>query len=99
MSTLTVSYTTETFSPPNIGPIASISATLVGTVPANNQTLTIPLAATSVSVTLNPDTYQWALTNSDASGNTYGGPFTGSFTVTAPTTVTLSLANGLTFSA
>ena len=98
MSTLTVSYITETFSPPNIGPIATISAALVGLVAANSQTLTIPLAATSVSATLNPDTYTWTLINSDSAGNTYGGPFTGSFTVAAPITVNLSLASGLTFS-
>jgi hypothetical protein len=95
-STLTVSYTTESFSPPNVGPITAISATLTGAIAGNTVTLTVPLAAASVSTSLQPDTYAWSLVNSDASGNTYGGPFTGSFTVSAPTTVSLSLAWGLT---
>ena len=96
MSTLTVSYINQDFSPPNVGPIATISAVLTAGNAANSQTLSIPLAATSVSAALNPDTYTWVLTNADAAGNSYGGPFTGSFTVTVVTPVTLSLANGLT---
>jgi len=94
--TLTVSYTTETFSPPNVGPIATITATLVGLLPGNTVNLSIPPAATVDSPSLLPDTYTWTLVNADAAGNTYGGPFTGSFTVSAPTTVSLSLASGLT---
>ncbi len=95
--TLAVTYTTEVFSPPLVGPIATITAVLTGT-GTNVVSLTIPLAATSVSTSLQPDTYTWTLTNSDAAGNTYGGPYTGSFVVTAPTTVTLSLASGLALS-
>jgi hypothetical protein len=96
--TLTVSYTSATFSPPNIGPIAAISAVLTGAIAGNVVTLTVPLAATSVSTSLQADTYSWAITNADAAGNTYGGPFTGSFVVSAPSTVTLSLASGLALS-
>jgi hypothetical protein len=95
--TLAVAYTTEVFSPPLVGPITTITAVLTGT-GTNVVSLTIPLAATSVSTSLQPDTYTWTLTNSDAAGNTYGGPYTGSFVVTAPTTVTLSLASGLALS-
>jgi hypothetical protein len=95
--TLAVTYTTEVFSPPLVGPITTITAVLTGT-GTNVVSLTIPLAATSVSTSLQPDTYTWTLTNSDAAGNTYGGPYTGSFVVTAPTTVTLSLASGLALS-
>jgi hypothetical protein len=94
--TLTVSYTTATFSPPNVGPIATISAVLTGAIAGNTVTLSVPLAATSVSTSLQADVYTWTISNLDAAGNTYGGPFTGSFTVSAPTTVTLSLASGLT---
>lgn len=96
--TLTVSYTTATFSPPNVGPIATVSAVLTGAIAGNAVTLSIPLGATSVSTSLQPDTYSWSISNLDAAGNTYGGPFTGSFVVSAPTTVTLSLASGLALS-
>jgi len=98
--TLAVSYTTEVFSPPNIGPITAITATVTGSASGNTAplNLSIPIAATSVSASLIPDTYTWTLNNEDAAGNTYGGPFTGSFTVSAPATVTLSLANGLALS-
>jgi hypothetical protein len=96
--TLTVSYTTATFSPPNIGPITAIMAQLVGLLPGNTVNLVVSLAATSVSTSLQADTYTWTITNSDSSGNTYGGPFTGSFVVSAPATVTLSLASGLALS-
>ena len=96
--TLAVSYTTESFSPPNVGPIATISASLVGALPGNTVTVSIPLAATTVSTSLQADTYTWTIVNADAAGNSYGGPFSGSFVVTAPATVTLSLASGLTVS-
>ena len=96
--TLTVSYVTETFSPPLIGPIATIAAVLTGALAGNVVNLSIPLGASSVSTSLQPDTYTWTLTNSDAAGNSYGGPFAGSFTIAAPATVILSLASGLTLS-
>jgi hypothetical protein len=95
--TIQVTYTDVTFSPPLVGPIATITAILTGT-GTNVVSLTIPLAATEISTSLAPDTYIWTVTNFDAAGNTYGGPFTGSSVVTAPTTVTLSLASGLVFS-
>jgi hypothetical protein len=96
--TLAVSYTAESFAPPNVGPITTISAQLIGQIAGNSVNLPIPAGATTVSTTLQADTYTWTITNSDASGNTYGGPFTGSFVVSAPTTVTLSLASGLALS-
>jgi len=95
--TLAVTYTTEVFSPPLVGPITTITAVLTGT-GTNVVSLTIPLGATSVTTSLQPDTYTWTLNNADAAGNTYGGPYTGSFVVTAPATVTLSLASGLALS-
>ena len=96
--TLAVSYSTEVFSPPNVGPIATITAVLTGALAGNTVTLSVPLGGTSVSTSLQADTYTWTLTNSDASANTYGGPFTGSFVVVAPVTVSLSLSSGLTLS-
>jgi hypothetical protein len=97
MTTLAVAYTTQNF-PVGTGPVASIVASLTGAIAANSQSLAIPLAATSVSAALNPDTYSYSITNLDPSGNTLGQAFTGSFTVAAPATVSLSLASGLTVS-
>jgi len=99
MSVLGIQYTTESF-PSGSGPIATISYTITGSADGNITPLTgtIPLNATQLTITLIADTYTWTLVNSDAASppNTYGGPFTGTFTIQAPATVSLSLASGLT---
>jgi hypothetical protein len=99
MSVLGIQYTSESF-PAGSGPIATIAYSITGSAAGNTTPITgtIPLNATSLTVTLIADTYTWTLTNSDAATppNTYGGPFSGSFVIQAPATVSLSLASGLT---
>lgn len=97
---LTVSYTDTAF-PAGTGAVAAIGATLTGTAAGNTTpvSLTIPPGATSVSTTLAPDTYNYSIQNADAAGNNLAGPQTGSFTITAPAQVTLSLATGLSVAA
>jgi hypothetical protein len=94
---ISVAYTEQSF-PAGQAAVASISAVFTGTATGNTTpvTVSIPLAATSITVPLTPDTYSWTLTNLDASGNTIGTVATGTGVVNAP--VTLSLASGLTFS-
>lgn len=98
MSVLGIQYTTESF-PAGSGPIATIAYTITGQAAGNTAPITgtIPLNATQLTITLIADTYTWTLVNSDAASppNTYGGPFTGTFVITAPATVNLSLASGI----
>jgi hypothetical protein len=98
MTTLTVAYT-DTIFPAGTGALAAISATLTGTASAAPVSLSIPPGTQSVTVTLLPDTYAYSIQNQDAQGNNLDGPFTGSFTITAPAQVTLSLASGLSVAA
>jgi len=93
---ISVAYTEQSF--PAGQAAVACSAVFTGTATGNTTpvTVSIPLAATSITVPLTPDTYSWTLTNLDASGNTIGTVATGTGVVNAP--VTLSLASGLTFS-
>jgi len=79
--------------------LASISAVITGTAAGNTTPVTVAVTpnAPSITVPLIPDTYNWTLTNSDASGNVFGGPFTGTGIVHVPATVTLALGTGLSF--
>ena len=95
---ISVAYTTQSF-PAGQLPVASISAVLTGTAVGNTTPVpvSIPLGATSVTVPLTPDTYNWTLSNLDSTGAVIGTATTGTGIVNAPASVTLSLASGLTF--
>jgi hypothetical protein len=76
--------------------VASIVATLVGTVNVTPITQTgSPGVTTLTFANLAADTYSYSVSGEDPSGNIFGSPVTGSFTVTAPATVSLSLPSAV----
>jgi hypothetical protein len=97
MTTLAVSYT-ETEFPAGTGALASTTVTIAGHATGAQPTVSIPVGAASVDVSLPADIYGWAMQSFDAAGNELGDPFTGSFTVAAPANVTINLPSGLTAS-
>jgi hypothetical protein len=96
MTTLAISYT-ETEFPPGTA-LASTAITLTGVSVGALPPVAVPVGATSVSVTLAPDSYTWSMQSVDPAGNELGGPFTGTFTVAAPANVIINLPSGLTAS-
>lgn len=88
---------TETPGFPAGSVLASITASFVGVLNTTPVSISVTLNAPNITVPLPPDTYTWTLVNADASGNVFGGPFTGTGIVNPPATVTLNLATGLTF--
>lgn len=71
--------------------VASILATLTGAV-TPSVTQSVPPDTASITFANVPaDTYTIIVAGQDASGNTFGTPVTGSFTIAAPATVSLSL--------
>ena len=96
MSTLTITYT-ETEFPPGTA-LASTAITLTGSTTGAQPALALPVGATSVSVALAADSYNWSMQSFDAAGNELGDAFTGTFSVAAPANVTINLPTGLTAS-
>lgn len=74
--------------------ISHIVATIIGTA-AGNTTPAVQTAApdaTSIEfANVAADSYTFTVQAEDASGNTFGTPVSGSFTITTPVTVTLNL--------
>ena len=95
---INVTYTNTPGFPPG-SVLAAITAVITGTAAGNTTpvTIAVTLNAPTITAPLIPDTYAWTLTNSDAAGNTFGGPFAGTGIVHAPATVTLALGTGLSF--
>ena len=78
--------------------VASISATITGQA-AGNTTPILQTGAPGVSsiefVNVVPDTYTYSVVAVTADGNPLGTAVTGTFTITAPTTVSLSLPSAV----
>ena len=78
--------------------VAHISASITGAVtPVVNQ-IVLPGTASITFANVPADTYSFSVAGVDASGNVFGTAVTGSFTITAPATVTLSLPSTVTAS-
>ena len=78
--------------------VSHIVASITGAV-TPVQTQTVAPGAPSVTFASVPaDTYTYSVAGVDSAGNTYGTAVTGTFTVTAPATVTLSLPSAVTAS-
>ena len=79
--------------------IANIVATVTGTLPGNT-TPVVQKGAPDDSAFTFPglpfDTYTYSVAGVDAAGNVFGTPVTGSFTLVAPVTVSLSLPSAVT---
>jgi predicted ABC-type sugar transport system permease subunit len=96
MSTINITYTavpgfaaTES--------VASIEVQVIGTVVANNQTLSATPGQAAVAITFAAsDTYTITVQGVDASGNLLGTAATTSYTAPAPVTVTLNLPSSVT---
>ena len=75
-----------------------IVVAITGSNPANSMNQNVaPGATTAVFNNVSADSYTFSISAVDASGNTFGTPVTGSFTVTAAQPVTLSLPSAATF--
>ena len=76
--------------------VASYVATVTGTAAGNTTPIVQSVAAASAPASFVfpltvADTYSYSVSGQDANGNTFGTPITGSFAITAPATVSLSL--------
>ena len=78
--------------------VANILATITGSAAGSTPIVqTGAPGATSIEfANVAADTYTYSVSGEDASGNTYGTAVTGTFTITAPATVTLSLPSSVT---
>ena len=77
--------------------VATIAATLVGTISTTPITQTAtPGTADITFANLAADNYTYSVAGEDASGNIFGSPVQGSFTITTPATVTLTLPSAVT---
>lgn len=90
---LTGSYVaTDGFPPGSV--VDHILATITGAAtPAQSQAVA-PGTTTITFAAVAPDTYNFTVAAMDANNNVFGTPSSGSFTVSASTTVTLSLPSG-----
>ena len=75
--------------------IASLTETSV-TPPVSTSQKVPPGTPSIVFTDVDPGTYTMTVNGVDPSGAVLGSPFTGTFTITAPTTVTLSLPASVT---
>lgn len=87
--------------PPGTGAVNHIVVTITGTAVGNTTPIvqTIPFANVGMagSLPLSADTYTWSIQNFDANNTPLAGAFTGTHTVVAPATVSVTIANTLTF--
>jgi hypothetical protein len=74
--------------------VANIVATIIGTTVGKAQQTVAPGTTSITFPNVAADTYTFEVAAVDAAGNVFGTPSSGSFTVTVPTTVTLSLPTG-----
>lgn len=76
--------------------VAQIVATLLGSAPGATKVSAAvgPAAAAIEFANVAADTYTYTVSNVDAAGNVLGSVVTGSFTVTTPQTISLSLVTG-----
>lgn len=75
--------------------VANVVASITGAAtPVVSQTVA-PGTATIAFDNVPADTYTYSVQAVDASNNTFGTAVTGTFTITAPTTVTLSLPSSV----
>jgi hypothetical protein len=96
---LQVSYADVPGFPPGSA-VAAIQVTVTGSAPGNTTPLveTVPPGTAEVAVPLTvADTYTYAVQAIDAATppNSYGSPISGSFSITAPVTVSLSLPSSV----
>ena len=78
--------------------VAHISASITGAVtPVITQSVP-PDTASITFANVPADTYTFSVAAMDASGNTFGTAVTGTFTITAPATVSLNLPSSVTAS-
>ncbi len=78
--------------------VAAVVATVVGS-SGPPLTQSVPPGSPQIVFSNIPaDTYSLTVAAQDAAGNTFGTPVTGSFTITAPSTVTLSLPSAVSTS-
>jgi len=102
MATLNLSVTyapVSGFAPNTV--VGSIVAALTGTNPANNQSQSVSPGTTSVVfANVQPDSYGYSVQAFDSATppNPLGSAVTGTFAVTAPQTITLSLPASVTAS-
>lgn len=76
--------------------VAHILASITGLVTPVATQIALPGAATIEFANVAADTYTYSVAGVDASNNTFGTPVTGTFVITAPATVTLSLPSAVT---
>ena len=79
--------------------VDNIVATVTGTLNATPVVQKAPADSASITFAgLPADTYTYSVAGVDAAGNVFGTPVSGSFTLVAPVTVSLSLPSAVTAS-
>jgi len=95
MSTITIGYTATPGFPAG-SVVDHIGVSIVGLVAANNQSQNVAPGTTTVTVTLNPDTYTISVQAFDVNNNAFGTAVSTTLVVSAPTTVTLNIPSSVT---